>query len=176
MKARSTEESVAAIFDKLQPLKRDTVEDDLRLAIHQQISVLRTSGRLRDGIGIGGEIEKVTQRILDDLTTLEKLLIPEQWRLALLEATDGYATETEFDMMRTKIAAWSRISHDPRLNNLQHLCVRQARYLVERFSRVPPSKTEGGNVHTIAQLLFEAATGQLCEESGLAYAVKHPRF
>ena len=177
--ARSLEESVDAILAKLQPLKRDAIEDPPChpwIGIRQQIFILRTSGGLRDGIGTGGEIEKVTRRILDDLTTLERLLIPEQWRCALIEATGGNGTETEFDEMRTKIAGWGRISPDPRLNNLQHLCVRQARYLVERFSRKPPSKIEGGNVHVVAQLLLEAATGEPCEGSRLAYAVKRPRF
>jgi hypothetical protein len=59
---------------------------------------------------------------------------------------------------------------DPRLDALQFYCGHQALVLIEQLSKKPVAMTPGGNAHTIAQLLFEAVTGELPSATGLLQA------
>ena len=61
---------------------------------------------------------------------------------------------------------------DKRFNQLQWSCALQAYWLIKEFSSSPPVSTQDGNMHAIAQLLFEAATGRRCSKVGLLQTVK----
>jgi hypothetical protein len=186
---RSLNEIVDDIIAQLQP--RKSKSGDLRAGVLVQIEIVRDVAALRDDIGTHAAITKLTQRILNDLTELQSLLAPDDWRRslgqrteALIKALPEYRDRpnvtvrpvTEFDEMRTKISAWAHIGHDPRFSNLQHMCVRQAEALVKQHSEKRPSKAQNGNAHLIAQLLFEAVTGRQCRESELLYAVRNSRL
>jgi hypothetical protein len=56
---------------------------------------------------------------------------------------------------------------------LQWLCAHQAYVLIKQFSDELPVTTQNGNMHAIAQLLFEAVAGRPCsEKAGLLRTVK----
>jgi hypothetical protein len=61
---------------------------------------------------------------------------------------------------------------DPRLDGLQWLCAHQACVLIEELSKKPVVQTWRGNAHAIARALFEAVTGKPASASGLLQAVR----
>jgi hypothetical protein len=77
-----------------------------------------------------------------------------------------------------QIAALNRATGpDKRFNHLQWLCAHQAHVLIKQFSDELPVSSQNGNMHAIAQLLFEAVAGQPCSErAGLLRAVKKVKY
>jgi hypothetical protein len=61
---------------------------------------------------------------------------------------------------------------DPRFSFLDWICGHQARVLLKKYSSQQPVTTRGGNVHMIARLLREVATGQPGTPAGLLKCIK----
>lgn len=67
--------------------------------------------------------------------------------------------------------------HYSRAGYLKIMCVQQAIVLVRQFSKKKPVIANGGNVHQIAQLLFEAQPdGKRCFNTELLQAVRDVRW
>jgi hypothetical protein len=74
--------------------------------------------------------------------------------------------------LRASLAPYRNVSDGPEHDVLGWLCANQAHALVRQFSRKDPVSTQNGNVHTIAQFIFEAVTGKAPSDNGLLQAVR----
>jgi hypothetical protein len=79
----------------------------------------------------------------------------------------------DFGIVRTALEgiAYSK-GPDPRFSYLHWICAHQSCVLAESHSKKPPVTSENGNLHLVAQLFFEAVTGEPSSKTGLLRAVK----
>jgi hypothetical protein len=160
--ARNTEDIIEGVENELRPLKRRTQKPSRpqlrprREEIKAHIDMLRKSAqaKLPNVRSIGDK----ARRALHHVRALER-----EWPLRIsdqLSISDLIEPLTHLE------------GSDPRLDKLQWECGHQALVLIGELSEKPAVITPDGNAHTIARLLFEAATRKPAPATGLLQAVR----
>lgn len=149
LKLRSDEEIVADIVEHLKPLKKGSgnllaltytaANESTGVIGRYPGPILATLQLARQNISYAGVIREMARRA----------------KKALKVLGDDFPANATFLL---KQYAARRL--DKRRNLLMEFCADQAIELVKTFSSDPPVSTAFGNVHSIAQFIFEAATGE----------------
>lgn len=147
---RSLEEIADDIISELEPLRHDF--DKTRAGILTVLKNLQGMPPLKK-TGAATVIKKRAKRALDALAALEEVY-------PYIHVGNS---ETLWVWNMVELLAHLKSAPDPRTNVSQLVYAYMAGSLVEQYSKRRPVMTEaerGGNVHAIAQWLFEAATGE----------------
>lgn len=166
---------------------RDDIVDDIIAALRQPKP---DAGDPRDGIRthmtLVGQltaawfstdihaVKEAAKDVLEGLDRLDKLWPAHLVRRGNAPLCDAYQfTRTYVE----GLAAMEANRHYSRAGYLKIMCVQQAIVLVRQFSKKKPVIANGGNVHQIAQLLFEAQPdGKRCFNTELLQAVRDVRW
>jgi hypothetical protein len=162
---RSLDEIADDIVSALESLKHDF--DKTRAGILAVLKNLQEMVPLKK-TGAASVIKKRAKRALDALVALEEVY-------PYIHVGNS---ETLWVWNMVELLAHLKSAPDPRTDVSQLMYAYMAGSLVEQYSKREPVMTEakrGGNVHAIAQWLFEAATGEQIAKnkpSGLLGAVQ----
>jgi hypothetical protein len=151
VRARRVAEALAAIGSVLKPLKRgvgDPCEAILRSIKVCSLPPMPSGSAIR------------AKATLAKATLAKNARLGEGFPADVTDPLERYAAFIEFRGL------------DPRSDQRADDCVEQAYFLTKIFSDEPPVGTAQGNVHSIAQLIFEAARGKRPSENGLLKAVR----
>lgn len=156
-----------------QAISKPRSHDDIAFQIRVNLGELKPrSGDLRGEIlrhiGIAASTSAELAPVLNASAIRAKARKAEK-ALAVLgggfpaEVTDALKREALF----TKVTG-----PDKRFGFLQWICAHQACVLIEQFSKQPAVSSQNKNLHSIAQLIHEAVTGQRGSKAGMLRSCK----
>jgi hypothetical protein len=172
--AQSRERAVADIVTRLRPYKRGVdqvaMREDIRVIVEVIVPLVAATPPYTAAFRRrAARAAKALAALEPDIPAFPKLP-------ALPGFGEGQTGVTIFDEVRMVLKAIAfGTGPDPRFSYLNRICVHQAHVLLKKYSPQRPVTRRGGNVHMIARLIREAATGQPGTPAGLLKSIKQSK-